>query len=505
VLLTASGLQKRFGATQALRAAALELRAGEVLSVMGENGSGKSTLVKILAGVHRPDAGTIELASHGRLDVRTPRASLAAGIVTVFQEVLTIPGRSVVENIWLGSEGLFRAPMSARERRERAYDVLANLLRTVPDLDTPIGRLSLSDCQACAIARALVRPSRVLIFDEATSALDVETRDRLFAQLRVATARGAGVLFISHRMDEVEEISDRVTVMRSGESVGTMLRGEASSQELVRMMTGAERLVSVTRERPPATRPEAAPPALEARGLRIRPGAGAIDFSIRPGELVGLAGLEGHGQDPFLRALAGLLAVAEGTVVRRQGDEEAVIDGPRAAARNGIAYLPRQRRAEALFETLSIRENFALPTLSRDARFGLWRHGASDVRLARYTDRLKIVLDRAGAAISTLSGGNQQKVILARWLAAEPSVLLLNDPTRGIDLGAKQDLYGLLRSLADDGLAMVMLSTEVDEHLELMDRVVVFRNQEIAAELDRSVLSRRQLIGSFFGERGDHV
>ncbi len=301
----------------------------------------------------------------------------------------------------------------------------------------------------------------MLILDEATSALDVATRDRLFEACRALTARGGAVLFISHRMDEVEQIADRVTVLRSGETVGTLTREQADIATLVHLMTGGEALV----QNEAAERPAPGEVVLAAQGL-----------NLRAGEIIGLAGLEGQGQDEYLRALSKL-----------------------ADSGTRIAYVARDRREESIFPPLSIRENFTASTLGRDARFGLISTSRARARFDAYRERLKIRLGKDGDAITTLSGGNQQKVVIARALAGDPRVLLLNDPTRGIDIGAKHDVYALLRDLAASGIAIVMLSTEVDEHLELMDRVLVFREGAPAAELDRENLSRAALVTEFFG------
>ncbi|HET9173099.1 MAG TPA: ATP-binding cassette domain-containing protein [Actinospica sp.] len=464
LLLTAADLAKSFGPTKALRACSLELRGGEVHALMGENGSGKSTLVKILAGVHRPDAGRIELAG-SPVSPRSPREAIGAGVATVFQEVQSVPRQSVLDNLWLGTDGVVRraggAGLEPEERRARAGQVLTELLGACPDLDAPAGSLSLSERQAMAIARSLLREPKVLILDEATSALDVATRDRLFAACRALTARGGAVLFISHRMDEVEQIADRVTVLRSGETVGTLDKEQADIATLVHLMTGGEALVqSEAAERP-------------APGDVVLPGKG---LNLRAGEIIGLAGLEGQGQDDYLRSLAKL-----------------------AGSGARVAYVARDRREESIFPPLSIRENFTASTLSRDARAGLISASRARARFDEYRERLKIRLGKDGDAITTLSGGNQQKVVIARALAGDPQVLLLNDPTRGIDIGAKHDVYALLRDLAASGMAIVMLSTEVDEHLELMDRVLVFREGAPAAELDRANLSRAALVTEFFG------
>jgi ABC-type sugar transport system ATPase subunit len=490
-------LAKAFGATRALKSCSLDVKIGEVHAVIGENGSGKSTLVKILTGVHLPDRGTIRVRDQETPGLRSPRAALDLGVVAVLQETLVAGSRSVLDNIWLGSDDLFRVNVPRSVKTQRAKAILEELLESPPALDRPVEELSISDRQACCIARALVRNPKLLILDEATSALDVTTCDALFRIVRRSAGDGVSVLFISHRMDEIVQIADRITVLRSGDSVATVGRGEASSTELVRLMTGRDRLVGSRRAR--ALSDGEAPAALCASEVRLRHGAAPFSFELRAGEIVGVAGLEGQGQDGFLQVLRGALPSAGGVTA---GGVE--VRSVRDAARNGIVYVPRERRAEALFENQTIRENFALPTLADDSRLGMVKRSSTERRFAEYVDRLRIRLGRSGDAITTLSGGNQQKVVMARWLAAKPSVLVLNDPTRGVDLGAKRDFYDLLVELVAQSVAVVMLSTELDEHVELMDRVLVFRDGEVFRELDGAEITREALVASFFGqELGD--
>ena len=494
--LAVSHLRKAFGATRALTDCSFDLQRGEVHAIVGENGSGKSTLVKILSGVHRPDTGALRVGGDELTGLASPRAAHERGIATVFQEVLTIGPLSALDNVWLGVEQLTTRPRGLTERRERVRAVLGELIDGDLELDRPVEELTLSLRQTCCIARALIHDPRVLILDEATSALDVETRERLFAVVRRRASEGMSAVFISHRMDEVAQIADRVTVMRSGATVAAGLeRRAASTQELVRLMTGADRLVSLSDA--VLERRRSGDVVLRTRGLALHPDAEPIDLDVHAGELVGLAGLEGHGQEAFLHALAG--GATSGVVAAMHDGQETILDSTWRAAEQGIRYLPRERRAEALFAGMSVRENFALPTMGRDTAWGLLWPARSARRLREYTGRLGIAFDHPGQTIQTLSGGNQQKVIISRVLAADPRVLLLNDPTRGIDLGAKRDLYALLADLVNGGMAVVMLSSEVDEHVELMDRVLVFREHAVFCQLDRTEFDRQGLIAAFFG------
>ena len=493
-------LSKTFGMTKALVDCSFELRPGELHSVVGENGSGKSTLVKLLSGVYPPDSGQLYVGGVRVAAFRSPRAAQRSGIATVFQEVLSIDARSVLENVWLGMEGVLRTPTSFVERSARVREVLAELLVSPPDLNRPADSLSLSERQACCVARALVRNPRVLILDESTSALDAETCDRLFEAVARRSAAGMSAIFISHRMDEVTRVADRVTVMRSGRTVASGLdRDQSSASELLRLMTGADHLVASETRRGIATR-SLGEPVLRAHALQLRNDAPPIDFELRAGELVGIAGLDGHGQDTFLRALG------SGPVTAVEAGRETAISSPWSAARHGVFYVPRERRAEALFGGLSVSDNFSITTAARDAVWGVLSRSRSVARLEGFRQQLGIVYGDPRQPIETLSGGNQQKIILARMLAARPRVLLLNDPTRGIDLAAKRDLYAALGELVRSGVAVVMLSTEVDEHLELMDRVLVFREHRLFCQMDRAELDRGRLMASFFGHAAEtHV
>ena len=494
-------MAKAFGATQALRDCSFDLRRGEVHALVGENGCGKSTLVKILSGVHTPDSGTIELAGEVVPPLRTPRAAHDRGIVTVFQEVLVAESRSVLDNVWLGIDDTWRTKVAAREKRTRARQALEELLGHSLDLNRAVEELSLSDRQSCGIVRALLREPKILVLDEATSSLDIATRDRLFAL--VAGLGGAGCRGDLHHPPDGRDRRDRRPYY--GHAFGRDRRSSSrvsgwTPRDLVRLMTGSDVLEKTGRSEEASAASRRGAPVLSVRGLKLRPEGRPIDLEVCAGELIGVAGLEGHGETEFLEALWGE-SILEGEIVRHlPGGKDVAIRSVVQAADCDVAYVPRERRLDSMFAWMTVRENFAMPTLSQDSRFGWLSHKLSRRRLISYVDQLGIILRSPEDPITTLSGGNQQKVVIARWLAFGPRILLLNDPTRGIDVGAKNDLYALFGALANEGLAIVMLSTELDEQVELMDRVLVFREHELFRVLDRNELSREALVAAFFGE-----
>jgi ABC-type sugar transport system ATPase subunit len=494
-------MAKSFGATRALTDGSLAIAPGEIVALMGENGSGKSTLVKTLSGVLRPDSGEIRL--NGRpLSPANPRAALRAGIVTVFQEILVAPDLSVVDNLWLGSGSPLATRKNESARRAEAERILAVLSPDPPALDARVGELDLMQQQVCVIARGLLRQPRLLILDEVTSTLDVTIRDRFFAELRRLCAAGAGALFISHRMDEVLSLADRFVALRSGATVGTLDRSEATAERLVRLISGEE----AAKERIRAPRASAADgrPVLEAAGVKVQAGADPVDLTVGRGEIIGLAGLEGHGQDEFLRILAGLRPPESGEVrvVPPNGGKAVALRSYRQAVGLGMAYVPRDRKAEGIADVLSSLDNFSVPTLRRDSRAGVIRYGTTAKRFRDFGRTVNLE-PAPRTAVGRLSGGNQQKVIIARWLATEPGVLLLNDPTRGVDLKTKHELYDLFERLAEEGMTIVMLSTEVEEHVNLMDRILVFHSGSCTSELTHEEADRESLVSAYFGQRRD--
>ncbi|RVA34350.1 sugar ABC transporter ATP-binding protein [Mesorhizobium sp. M7D.F.Ca.US.004.03.1.1] len=374
-----------------------------------------------------------------------------------------------------------------------AAAILSELLGDVLlDLDAKVADLDLGTRQAAVIARSLLLQPKLLILDEATAALDISTRDRLFAAIRRRVDTGLSVLFITHKMDEISALSDEVTVLRSGETVATLPIAEANPARLLELMSG--RLEAVLRPRETGTATGTV--RLTASGIGLAIHANPVDLLVRSGEILGLAGLEGHGADLFAQIVGGVRTPLAGAVRGETGD---VIRGQADFVGHGVAYVPRDRKLEGIFAPLSIADNFSISTLDRYTRFGLVDEARVAAERAPLFARLGVKFGALGHAITSLSGGNQQKVILARTLAQKPRVLVLNDPTRGVDLATKQDIYALLLEQAAAGISVVIHSTEIEELLALCHRVAIFHNATLYSVLDRDGLTRETLIAGLFG------
>jgi rhamnose transport system ATP-binding protein len=493
-LLELDGASKSFGAVQALQGARLELAAGEVHGLVGENGAGKSTLVRVLAGVHAPDAGTLRLDGRD-VAFAGPADARAAGIAVIYQEPTLFPDLSVAENIFMG-----RLPRTSLRRidtaamRRRTADLFARL-GVHMDPDRPARGLSIADQQLVEIAKALSFDARVLVMDEPTAALSGVEVGRLFAVARSLRDAGAAVLFISHRFDEIFDLCDRVTVMRDGRWISTDPTDVLTVDQLVRRMVGRE--VSSMYPKGDATVGEA---RLEVRGLTRRGSFADITFTVHGGAIVALAGLVGAGRTEVIRAVFGVDRYDAGEVVvggRRLPPGDAA-----AAIAAGVALVPEDRRAQGLVMELSVERNATLPRRWSLSRLGLLLGGAERRSARTWTERLRVRAGGLGDPVSTLSGGNQQKVVLAKWLSTEPRVLLVDEPTRGIDVGTKAEVHRLLFELAAGGVAVLMVSSELPEVLGMADRVLVMHEGRLVADIPRERAHEESIMLAATGQGG---
>jgi ribose transport system ATP-binding protein len=461
-LLEMIGIHKRFGQVAALTDVDFELEAGEVHALVGENGAGKSTLMKVLAGVQRADSGTMTLAG-AAVRFGSVNEAQAHGVVMVYQELALVPSLSVAENLFLGKLPKVVGYGALFERARR----LLTRVELEVDPGTEVARLSIGEKQLVEIARALAREGRILVLDEPTAALSATESDRLFAIIDKVKQGGVAVVYISHRLEEVFRIADRVTVLRDGERVGTRTVADTTADEIVQLMVGKS--VRHHDRTPRAT--ERTLGTFEASG----PGLAAMSISLRAGEIVGLAGVIGSGRERILPTLFGL----EGSA-RWAGES---VRGPREAIRRGIVLVPSDRKTQGLVTELSVEENVSLATLSRLQRFGFMDRRREREQTSRWIDRLALRPPDPRKSVRELSGGNQQKVVIAKALATEPEVLLLDEPTRGVDVGARAELYDVIDDLSQRGLGLVLSSSDSEELLRLSDRILVFRGGRVTAEL----------------------
>ena len=495
-VLEARGTGKRFPGVVALSGVDLALRPGEVHALVGENGAGKSTLIKVLTGVYQPDDGTLLL---GGEPVRfgRPLDAQAAGISTIYQEVNLVPLLSVARNLFLGREPRTRLGLiDTRAMDARAAELLGSL-GVHADVRRPLRTLGLGTQQMVAVARAVAAEARVVVMDEPTSSLEPREVATLFDVVGRLRSQGIAVLYVSHRLDELYRICDRVTVLRDGRVVHTGPLAELPRLRLVAAMLGRD-LDEVRREG--STRFDGASsvasgaPVLEATGLARRHVLDGVSLTVRPGEIVGLGGLLGAGRSETARAIAGAMAVDAGTVT--VAGRPVRTGSVPAAMAAGVVMLPEDRKADGIVPGLSVRENIALAALPTLSRAGIVSRARQDAIVDRFVTRLRIKASGPDQKVGELSGGNQQKVLLARLLARNPKLLLLDEPTRGIDIGAKAEVQGLIDELAAEGLGVVLISSEFEEVVEGSDSVVVLRDGRVVATLHGAEVTEDALISA---------
>ncbi|MCB9922894.1 MAG: sugar ABC transporter ATP-binding protein [Planctomycetaceae bacterium] len=468
------GISKSFPGVQALKAIDLDLGTGEVLALLGENGAGKSTLIKVLGGAHVPEAGTIEI--NGRtVTITTPHDSQDAGIGIIYQEFNLVPELTVRENIFLGQEGGSLSWINARRERQRSRQLFERL--GVPiNTEAICNSLTVAQQQIVEIAKALSQDARIIVMDEPSAALTLKEVDSLFAIIRELRSQEIGIIYISHRLDEIFRIADRVTVMRDGAHVGTEPIMSLTRKRMIEMMVGR----SIDDEFPKQTA-AIGEERLVVRNLSRGRAVKDVSFSIRRGEVLGLTGLVGAGRTETARLIFG---------ADRSDDGETELDGrklsinhPRDAIAAGICLLTEDRKSQGLVLGQSCLENFGLPNVTAFSRFGLLRHREERAAFATYVESLQIKLTSQDQLAGTLSGGNQQKIVLAKWLERNADVIIFDEPTRGIDVGAKYEIYLLINRLAAQGKAILMISSELPEVLGMSDRILVMHEGRVTGEI----------------------
>jgi ABC-type sugar transport system ATPase subunit len=488
---------KSFGAARALEAVSLRITRGSIHALVGENGAGKSTLGKIVSGVIPPDHGELLLGGEP-VRFHSPREAIARGIVLIAQELSLVPALSVAENVFLGTEPR-RAGFLRRAALRRRYAGLAGSVGFELDGDAPVRRLRIADQQKVEIMRALSREAGLIVMDEPTAALSRPDVARLHETIRRLARSGTTIVLVSHLLREVLDLAQQVTVLRDGRVVRTAATADETEQSLLNAMLGRSLGATFPAKRPPGP---AAPVVLSVAGLAAA-GVNDVSLDVRAGEIVGLAGLVGAGRTELARALQGASPVTAGTV-SVAGGRDLAAGSTRRALDAGIAMIPESRKEQGLLLMRSVTENASLASLRQFSRFGLMRHRAERRAVARMLGRVDVRAPSPAAPAGTLSGGNQQKLLFARMLLCGPRVLVADEPTRGVDVGAKRAIYDLLTTLATDGLGVLLISSDVEEILGLAHRVLVMRTGRITAELSGGGLTEAAILGAAFDttERG---
>ena len=485
-MIELAGITKQFGAVQALRGVDLSLYPGEVHALVGENGAGKSTLVKILAGIHRPDAGMIKIGG-SVIDLHNPAQARNAGIAVIHQEPTLFPDLNVAENVFMGRHPRDRFGRVDWKRMYQEVERLFDSLGVRMNVYTPVQGLSVADQQMVEIAKALSFQSRVLVMDEPTAALSAHEVQTLFTIVRRLRERGVAILFVSHRLEEIFALADRVTVFRDGARVATAPITEVTTEELIRQMVGRTMETLY-----PKSVVEAGEVVLEVRHLTREGVFTDINFQVRRGEILGFAGLVGAGRTEVARVLFGIDRASAGEIFIN--GKSVQIRSPKDAMRHGIAYVPEDRHQHGLIMDFSIAKNMTLPVLRQTSLLGLVNRQRERELATAYTDQLHVRTSGIDQLVKALSGGNQQKVVLAKWLITQPTILILDEPTRGIDVGSKAEVHRIISELAGEGLAIILISSDLPEVLAMADRVLVMHEGRVAAEFSHAEADQEKVM-----------
>lgn len=498
IILQAKNISKRFGGIKALVGSELTCYKGEVHALIGENGAGKSTLIKILCGVEQKDEGEV-IYKGQKIDIKSPSDATKMGIVSVFQELSLVQDLSVAENIYLGYEPKKNGFIDFKKMTSDAQSLLDELKFDV-DARALVRQLSLANQQQVEIAKAISKNPDVVIMDEATSALGKEQVENLFRIIRkLAKEEGKTIIFISHKMNELSELADRATVYRDAHFVTSFKWGDYSNAEIIQFIAGRKISESFPEKKPVQSEEN----VLEIENMNYQEKLKNISVSVKKGEIFGIAGLSGHGQVEFLDALFGAQKLDSGTI-KIEG-KPVRLRNPRAALKNKIAMTPADRKNDGLLLSRSIRENISLMTLNRVQRFGVIDKKKENAGIDEMIELMNIKIDNTQQPSGTLSGGNQQKIVLGKAILTRSEILLLADPTRGIDVGTKTEIYSLIRKLADSGITVLLYSTENSELLGLCNRIAVFKGGTIVAILDEETMSEQAILKAGLGIEDEEV
>ncbi len=485
-------ISKQFGAVQALRNASLALYPGEVHALLGENGAGKSTLVKILGGIHRPDTGTLSLRSE-IIELHSPAQAQQSGIAVIHQEPTLFPDLNVAENVFMGRHPRDHFGRVAWRQMYREVERLFASLDVPLSVYTPVQGLSVADQQMVEIAKALSLNARVLVMDEPTAALSSHEVEKLFVITRELRKRGVAILFVSHRLEEVFELADRVTIMRDGAHVITAPTSTLTSEDIIRHMVGRE-LTALF----PKGEAEIGEVLLSVQHLTRTGAFNDVSFELRRGEILGFSGLVGAGRTEVARVLFGIDRADAGEI--SIANEPVHISSPDVAMRYGLAYVPEDRRQQGLVMDFSITKNVTLPVLRQFSPFGIMDRQRERAVAINYSQQLQVRSAGVDQLVKALSGGNQQKVVLAKWLMTEPKILILDEPTRGVDIGAKAEVHRIISELASRGLAIILISSELPEVLAMSDRVLVMHEGRVAGMFDRAEATQEKVMFAATGQ-----